>query len=259
MKISVLADNHAGAFTRAEHGLSYLVEHDQRKILLDTGQSSLFAENASVMKINLEDIDTIVLSHGHFDHGDGLDNLEGKKLICHPGCFVQRYRKQDNTYIGLKLSKEELEQRFSLITAEEPYRISEGSWFLGYIPRITDFESQRTTFIFKDGSPDFVDDDSAMALMLDEGLFIVTGCGHAGIVNTIEHALKVTGGNKIAGVMGGFHLKTDDRQTIETIKYLKENRVKYVMPSHCTELPALASFYNEFGIRQVKTGDVFEI
>lgn len=258
MKISVLADNHAGAFTRAEHGLSYLIEHDHLKILLDTGQSFLFAENASKMKISLEDIDTIVLSHGHFDHGDGLGILNGKKLICHPGCFVSRFRKQDHSYIGLKYSKKELEQRFSLVTAEKPYRISEKIWFLGFVPRITDFESQKTTFIFKDGSPDFVDDDSAIAMITDEGLFIVTGCGHAGIVNTIGHAVKVTGEKRIAGIMGGFHLKAADRQTIETIKYLKDNKVRYVMPSHCTELPALAAFYNEFGIRQVKTGDIFE-
>ena len=93
-------------------------------------------------------------------------------------------------------------------------------------------------------------------MILPEGLFIVTGCGHAGVVNTMEHARSITGVDKLYGIMGGFHLKEINHQTKETIKYLRENNVKYILPSHCTELPALSAFYESFGIRQVKTGDI---
>jgi len=86
----------------------------------------------------------------------------------------------------------------------------------------------------------------------------VTGCGHAGIVNTIEHAKNITGIRNIYGIMGGLHLKEKDRQTTETIKYLRSIGVKFVLPSHCTELPALSAFYEEFGINQVKTGYVYD-
>jgi 7,8-dihydropterin-6-yl-methyl-4-(beta-D-ribofuranosyl)aminobenzene 5'-phosphate synthase len=86
-------------------------------------------------------------------------------------------------------------------------------------------------------------------------LFVITGCGHAGIVNTLEYARKVTGMDKIFGVMGGFHLKQDDSQTRETIRYLEAQEVVHVLPSHCTEGPALALFEEVFGSRRVRTGD----
>ncbi|MCU0473759.1 MAG: MBL fold metallo-hydrolase [Bacteroidales bacterium] len=258
MQISVLTENHAGAFTLAEHGLSYLIEFDGKRILFDTGQSDMFLKNAGIMNVSMENIDMIVLSHGHFDHGDGLDLLSAGSLVCHPGCFIKRYRKSDNSYIGLKNSKKELTEKFNLITSSKPYKLSDKIFFLGEIPRLTEFESKNTTFIFEDGTPDLVIDDSALVLIMPEGSFVVTGCGHAGIVNTLEHAKKTTGIKKIYGVMGGFHLKEIDIQTKETIMYIKENKVKHVLPSHCTELPALAAFYDSFGIRQIKTGDTLK-
>ena len=258
MKISVLTDNHPGSRTPAEHGLSYFIEYDGKILLFDTGQSDMFLKNAEAMKISMTNIDMVILSHGHFDHGDGLWNLSGGRLLCHPGCFIKRYRKSDHSYIGLKNSKEELAGRFDLVTASEPYKISEKIFFLGEIPRLTNFESHTTSFVYEDNSPDFVPDDSAIALLLHEGLFIVTGCGHAGIVNTLEHAKKITGIDKVHGIMGGFHLKANNDQTMETIRYIKENKLKHVFPSHCTDLPALSAFYDAFGIKQVKSGDIYD-
>jgi len=256
MKISVLTDNYAGSFTMAEHGLSYLIEHEEKRILFDTGQSDLFMKNAKKMNISIDNIDIIILSHGHFDHGNGLSYLHGGSLVSHPGCFTKRYSRKDNRYIGLKNTRDELQKKFNLKITEQPYKITENIIFLGQIPRGTDFESKSTSFIFEDGSPDFVTDDSALALTLPEGLFIVTGCGHSGIVNTLEHTKKVTGISNIFGIMGGFHLKEIDSQTKETIRYLKDKKVKHVLPSHCTELPALSAFYENFGIKQIKTGDI---
>lgn len=92
--------------------------------------------------------------------------------------------------------------------------------------------------------------------MMNEGLFVITGCGHSGIVNTLEHAKKVSGHEQICGIMGGFHLKEVDTQTTETINYLRKNKVRHIIPSHCTELPALSAFYEAFRIKQVRTGDV---
>jgi 7,8-dihydropterin-6-yl-methyl-4-(beta-D-ribofuranosyl)aminobenzene 5'-phosphate synthase len=257
MQISVLTDNNAGPFTQAEHGLSYFIEYDGLRILFDTGQSDMFLKNAGFMGINLEEIDMIILSHGHFDHGNGLENITGYTLLCHPGCFVKRYRKKDGSYIGLKNTRAELEGMFRLITTTEPYRISGKIYFLGEIPRLTDFESLTTPFVFEDGTPDFVSDDSALVLVLPEGLFIVTGCGHAGVVNTIEHARKITGINSINGIIGGFHLKENDNQTKLTISYLEEHGVKHVLPSHCTEIAAMSAFHRKFGNKMIKTGDIF--
>ncbi len=258
MTISILTDNYPGAHTPAEHGLSYLIEHDGKKLLFDTGQSDLFLKNAEAMGIDITNIDTIVLSHGHFDHGDGLQYLSGGRLICHPGCFVKRYRKADHSYIGLKYSKDEIAGKFNLVISSAPYQIAERIIFLGEISRTTDFESKNTSFILEGDTPDFVMDDTSIAMILDEGLFIVTGCGHAGIVNTLEHARKVTGINKLNGIMGGFHLKAISRQTKETMRYLKKNMVMHVYPSHCTGHPALSLFHKSFNTKQVKTGDIFK-
>ena len=258
MKISVLTENHAGSYTMAEHGLSYLIEHHGKRILFDTGQSDLFMKNAKKMNISIDNIDMIILSHGHYDHGNGLSYLHEGSLVCHPGCFVKRYSRKDNRYIGLKNTRDELQKKFNLKNSEQPYKITEKIIFLGQIPRRTDFESKSTSFIFEDESPDFVIDDSALALILSEGLFVVTGCGHSGVVNTLEHAKKVTGISNIYGIIGGFHLKEIDSQTKETIRYLKDNKVKHALPSHCTELHALSAFYEAFSIRQVKSGDMYE-
>jgi 7,8-dihydropterin-6-yl-methyl-4-(beta-D-ribofuranosyl)aminobenzene 5'-phosphate synthase len=257
MRISVLTENHAGSITRAEHGLSYLIEFDSKKILFDTGQSDLFLKNAQIMNVSMKNIDIVILSHGHFDHGNGLEYLEGGRLICHPGCFVRRFRGKDRSYIGLRNTKDELSVKFELVTSSKPYKISEKIFFLGEIPRLTDFESITTSFIFKDDTPDYVSDDSAVAFLLPEGLFVVTGCGHSGIVNTLEHSKKVTGVNNISGIMGGFHLKETDHQLRETIKYLKVNNVKHILPSHCTELPSLSAFYETFRNKLVITGNVY--
>ena len=258
MKIFILADNQPGQDTPSEHGLSYLIETDGLRMLFDTGQSDLFLRNAATMNVSLEGIDAIVLSHGHFDHGNGLEHLDGGRLICHPGCFTRRSRGADNSYIGLKNTKEELEHRFDLIASDSPYNISDKVIFLGEIPRVTSFESKSTSFKHDDGSPDFVTDDSALALILPEGLFVVTGCGHAGVVNTLLHAVEVTGIDRIYGIMGGFHLKEYDLQAGETIKYLKDMDVSQVLPSHCTSGPALQAFRTAFRSPEVVTGSTFE-
>lgn len=257
MKVSILTDNYSGGSVCAEHGLSYFIEHEGIKFLFDTGQSDLFLQNAFIMGIDPEERELIILSHGHYDHGNGLAHLTGGKLLCHPDCFVKRYRNTDHTYIGLRMSRKETAEQFDLITSKAPYAISNSVLFLGEIPRITDFESKQTAFSFENGTADFVVDDSAVALQTEKGLFVITGCGHAGVVNTLEQARNITGEQRIYGIMGGFHLKNRDRQTIETINYLKKNRVSHVIPSHCTALPALVAFSENFPIQSVKTGDSY--
>ncbi|MFO7671385.1 MAG: MBL fold metallo-hydrolase [Bacteroidales bacterium] len=256
MKISILTENCAGSNTLAEHGLSYLIEFDGRIILFDTGQSDIFLNNARTLHIKLDTIDMVILSHGHFDHGDGLGFLSGFNLLCHPGCFEKRYRKTDHTYIGLKKTRDEISLNFNVITSAGPFQITDRIWFLGEIPRLTDFELQSTSFVFEDGTSDNIPDDSALAMVLPEGLFVITGCGHAGIVNTLEHARSITGCDKIYGIIGGFHMKEINLQLEETVRYLKANQVQHIFPSHCTELPALTVFYDHFRIKPVKTGDI---
>jgi len=199
-------------------------------------------------------VDHIVLSHGHWDHGNGLQYIHGKPLICHPGCFVKRYRKSGDGYLGLALSEKELGERFELQTSRQPVRLSDHLWFLGEIPRQNDFEAQSTKYILEGGADDFIIDDSGMVYVTEKGLVIVSGCAHAGICNTIEHARRVTGVSRVAAVIGGFHLRATDNQTRRTIEYLEKLGVAQVLPSHCTFDPALNLFQKAFGSNEVLTG-----
>ncbi|HDR67754.1 MAG TPA: MBL fold metallo-hydrolase [Bacteroidaceae bacterium] len=258
MRITVLTENCAGDRLLAEHGLSYYIEHNGTNLLFDTGHSDVFLKNAGQLKIDLQNqIELVVLSHGHWDHGDGLRFIDNKTVITHPDAFIKRYRKKDHSYIGLSLSREEVEQKFTLITSEGPYYLSDEIIFLGAIPRLNDFESLSTAFLSEDETDDFVPDDSGLAIIHQGDLIVISGCSHAGICNTIENAKKVTGINRVKAVLGGFHLKNIDHVTDKTIQFLKDNHISGIYPSHCTELPALTAFYSAFKTFQVKTGSVF--
>ena len=258
LTISVLTDNTAGGQFLAEHGLSYLVEIDNEKILFDAGHSNVFLKNAQRLKIDIEnEVKTVVLSHGHWDHGNGLKYLSNKTLITHPASFSKRYRKIDHTTVGMDLTKNDVEKLFTLKESKDPLQLTENLFFLGEIPRNNDFESQTTSFEFADGSDDFIPDDSALAAIVNNELVVITGCSHSGICNICEHAKKVSGVNKIKAVMGGFHLKKQDKQSLKTVEYFRKNKVAKLLPSHCTALPALALFHSTFKTEQVKTGMIF--
>ncbi len=256
MKLTVLTENAASGYFAAEHGLSYLIEHDTT-LLFDTGHSDIFIRNAVRLNIDLEQIKTVALSHGHWDHGNGLKHLNLKTLICHPDVFMKRYHRNDTEDIGLDLNREQMAAHFEIIESRKPYSISDNIIFLGQIPRLNDFEAQQTDFVDAEGRDDFVPDDSALAVIENDELVVVSGCSHAGICNIVEYAKKVSGLNNVKAVIGGFHLKEIDTQTKKTIDYFRKNKVPRLLPSHCTQLPALSAFYQAFKIEQVKTGMKF--
>jgi len=259
MKLTVLTENIAGGQFLAEHGLSYLIQHENRSILFDAGHSDIFLKNAERLQLNLQDeVDVIVLSHGHWDHGDGLRFVQHKPLVTHPSSFMKRFRKRDQTNLGLTLSRTETESRFELRTSAKPVQISDHIVFLGEIPRTNKFESQTTTFVDENGQDDFVPDDSALAFIKDDELIIVTGCSHSGICNICKYAKEVTGISRIKAVIGGFHLKHNNTQTQQTINYFKQEQVETLLPSHCTDLPALAAFQTNFQNQFVKTGQTYQ-
>jgi len=259
MKITVLVDNAPGGELASEHGLSYFIEHNNYQLLFDTGHSDLFLRNAEKLGIDLAEVETVVLSHGHWDHGNGLVYLKNKTLISHPYVFIKRYRKEDNSYIGLNQNWKYYNRHFKLISTRIPYKITDSIYFLGEIPRLNDFESKQTSFVDQEGNDDFVIDDTALAFILKDEIAVVTACSHSGVCNIIEHAKKVTGIENVKLVIGGFHLKKNDETTKKTIKCLKENNINKIYPSHCTQLDALTAFREHFDFEQVKTGMTFSI
>ncbi|UMB59125.1 MBL fold metallo-hydrolase [Lutibacter sp. A80] len=255
MKLTILTENCAGNKFEAEHGLSYLVEHNNNKILFDTGATDVFLKNAKLLNIDVEnEIETVVLSHGHWDHGGGLEYLNNKTLITHPTSFIKRYRKKDKSSIGLTLTEDQLKEKFKIIKTSKPYIINDNMVFLGEIPRVNKFEARTTSFIDSKKTKDFVPDDSALALLNKDEIIIVTGCSHSGICNIVDYAQKKFKRSKIKAVIGGFHLKENNAQTQKTIAFLKKCDISEIYPSHCTAEPALEAFEQEFKFNRLKTG-----
>ena len=264
LKITILNDNHCGRLCGAEHGLSYLLDIDGKKILFDVGPSDIFMRNAEKLNINLNLVDAIVLSHGHWDHGNGLVanrpgfSLAHKQLITHPDSFTVRYRKADRKPIGLPLSYQEAKRRYNITLTKEPFWVTDNLVFLGEIPRENDFEGKSTTFFNEERNEDFVADDSAAVAKTPDGLVVICGCSHAGVCNTIEYARKVTGIEKVHAVLGGFHLKYQDEQLDKTLEYFRGLNVTHLYPSHCTSFEVLFVFKQNFASKMILTGEILE-
>ncbi|MFC1941221.1 MBL fold metallo-hydrolase [Chloroflexota bacterium] len=266
MKISIttLSENTAGrGGFLAEWGLSILVETDTMSILLDTGKSISTTFNADVLGIDLSKIDKIVLSHSHPDHTGGLREVlrRAKKkeieIIAHPHVWALRYRRQPgkaDRFAGIPFQHEELKNLgaiFNLTT--KPVRITDNIMTTGEVPMVTDFEkiANADTRFIKEGTdfrPDEILDDLAIIINTEQGLVIITGCAHRGLINTLYHAQQLTGVRQIHMVIGGCHLiDASDEQIWLTIAALKELGVQRIGVSHCTGLPASAIMAREFG------------
>lgn len=259
LRLISLVDNVAGYECNAEFGFSMVIDNGDGQILFDTGKSSLYLENAEKLGIDISRINKVVLSHGHYDHGDGLQYINNKELICHPDSFKDHYRKSDHKYIGLAFDEEYVRDNFSLSLSKSHKKIAENIYFLGEIPRSNDFESQITTFCFDNKDDDYVLDDSGIAIITDKGLVIIAGCSHSGICNIVEHAINITGISNVHAVVGGFHLKDQGDVLDKTISYFKNKGIEKVYTMHCTGLDIQNIFHNEFGGNYSHSGMIIEI
>lgn len=257
MKIHVLTDNHASRDYSAEWGLSLFIE-SSKKLLFDFGNTDLYIRNAKKLGIDITSADCLVLSHGHWDHGNGLRFISGKRLICHPEAFIKRYRK-DGGYTGLPFGIEEAKRKYELVLTRDPYMIDEDTIFLGQVPRVVEFESKSSDSAKEDGSMDLLLDDSALVFKTARGLVVVSGCAHSGICNIVEYAKRVSGVDRVFAVLGGFHLKGNDGLTERTIDYLKKSNIDIIRTSHCTQFDALVQFANAFGSKPFTSGMTIEL
>jgi 7,8-dihydropterin-6-yl-methyl-4-(beta-D-ribofuranosyl)aminobenzene 5'-phosphate synthase len=262
LRISMLNENTAGMGTGilAEWGLSILIEMDSTTVLLDTGASISSVHNAESMGVDLSKIDRIVLSHGHYDHTGGLREMLRRmnkeiEIIAHPDIWQAKYhrRKDDpERYIGIPFQRNELESlgaRFTLST--KSVHITGNIITTGEVPMITEYESIDPGLFVKQDSefqPDKVMDDQAIIIKTQQGLVIILGCAHRGMINTIYHAQKITGINEIQTVIGGSHLISASEENLwQTITALKELGVQKLGLCHCTDLPVISILAREFG------------
>ena len=253
--IKVLSDNRAQEGFEAEHGFSWLIEADER-ILLDTGASNLFLRNAERLQVDLSSINTVVLSHGHWDHGNGLPFLSKKTVVCHPEIFTQRFSRNGNRSVGLGFSETDLANQLSFDKTTAFKWLSKRIVFLGEIERRHPFEDTPTYFTLSSGVPDLLPDDSGIAVVHNDGIIVVTGCAHSGVCNIVDQAIRVTGIAKVIAVMGGFHLKEHNQQSKQTVDYLKRLNVGLVAPSHCTAFDVVEEYSHTWKTPPIMAGSV---
>jgi len=264
VKIVVLNDNRCDDDNfEFEHGISLFIECYGKKVLFDCGQTDIFMKNAEKLNIDIDNLDAIILSHGDYDHGNGLKYFNKKvNLICHPDFMLTRISRRTGNNNGLNQTKEELIKKFNLIETREPFYISNEIIFLGQIERKNNFEQGKNLPAFDENGNIYQHlDDSGIVIKTEKGLIVISGCSHSGICNTVEYAKKITNDNRILAVMGGFHLKEVDECTTKTIDYMKQNNVQNVYLAHCTSDIVCQEFVKQIPqiAQMIKTGMTYEI
>jgi 7,8-dihydropterin-6-yl-methyl-4-(beta-D-ribofuranosyl)aminobenzene 5'-phosphate synthase len=257
-----------GKSLHAEHGLSYYIETfidgKTSGCMFDFGQDAGgVLSNIRLLGIDLGALRAFGLSHGHFDHFSGAIEIlklarpkvpAGTPFYVGEECFSKRYLLPPGAAapIGLaQLSKEDIEELgFKVVEVSGPVEIVPGAYLTGNIERIATYEKVPPMLLIERGKgpepDDFRGEQALFFNVKDKGLVVLSGCSHAGIVNTLNQARKVSGIEKVHAVMGGFHLINAKPEIIEmTIEDIKAMQPECVVPTHCTGFEAIEAFKAE--------------
>jgi len=252
-----------------EHGLSVFIEADGKRLLFDTGQSGAFVENAKALGVDLLTVDAVVLSHGHYDHTGGVPELLkclNKRMSFYIGkeFFSPKYKLlEDGTwkYNGNPFEKP-AEVEFHSIDQDVTI-LSESVYVFKNFLRVNDFETVNPKFFIKTENGferDLFTDEIALGIKTKQGLVLIVGCSHVGIVNILEHVKKNLQ-LPVAAVIGGTHLvEAGDERLKETVAAFKAHGVKTIAVSHCTGEAGMTLLQKEFpeGFVLNHTGNILE-
>lgn len=263
LKITILTENLVRRRNLlAEHGLSLWIEDGAEKVLFDAGQTDVYLHNAKELNIDLTEAHAVVLSHGHYDHGGGLafypKEARWPRVFIHPDAFMPKFEKVKDSSepykaIGLPWGKGDIDRlEKHLMLNSSTMQIGENMFICSGIPQTTEFEVCSTKLMVKKDDQMLVDDlhdEQILVCQREQGLVVILGCSHPGIVNCLKFVQQLFPGKTIQTIIGGMHLENANedrlRQTISFISQLNTN----IVPLHCTGQNVIWRMKQELGER----------
>jgi 7,8-dihydropterin-6-yl-methyl-4-(beta-D-ribofuranosyl)aminobenzene 5'-phosphate synthase len=246
-----------------EWGFAALVEADGKKILFDTGaRPNTVLENAKELKIDLNDVQDVILSHFHDDHTTGLMTLRREFAKSNPaalsrvhvgkGIFLERRGRYQNPMIAMKKQYEATGGTF--VEHDKPEEILPGVWLTGPVPRVYPEKNYPAgvEVAKADGwAEDDLPEDQSLVFNTPRGLVLLAGCGHAGVINTLQYARKFIRPAQVNAAIGGFHLyNAKDEQLDWTADKLKEFQIAQILGAHCTGIETVYRLRQRLGLNR---------
>lgn len=274
MKIYFLSENKTdNPGVRAEHGLSVYIEAEEMNILFDTGASDLFAANAEAMNVDLNMADVCVISHGHYDHTEGVPKFceinELADIIIHKNAFIKTYGfepdgSMDKETTGIRWSEEQMEKiKPRLRLTDKELWLTDNIVVSGTVHECEGFTVTESFYEVTDNGlvPDKMDHEQFLAIRQGDEVFVFSGCSHRGAIPVIRHAKELFPGLKIAGFAAGMHLysaSAEDRKKV--VDEVAAEDMEMVMPVHCTGINAICDLKARLGERCIvaTAGDIYE-
>jgi 7,8-dihydropterin-6-yl-methyl-4-(beta-D-ribofuranosyl)aminobenzene 5'-phosphate synthase len=265
LRVQVLSTMLSGSPDRGigEWGFAAIVEADGQRILFDTGaRPDTVLKNAKELGVDLANVKDVILSHNHSDHTNGLLTLRREFAKANPtalsrahvgkGIFWNRPSNTGDSNVMVKYKPEYEATGGAFIEYSEPKEILPGLWLTGPVPRIYPEKNWSGAGRMKapDGLvEDTLPEDMSLVAVTDKGLVVLSGCGHAGIVNTLEYARKAIKAVPVHAALGGFHLfALDDEKLSWTAGKLKEFGLRQFLGAHCTGIEAVYRIRQQVGL-----------
>ncbi len=270
MIAKILVDNNTRDELKAEWGLAVHIEYEGHQILLDAGTTHLFAENADMMGVDLNQVEFGVLSHAHYDHSDGLDKFfernDHAKIYIRKSCAENCYSLKGGTeknYIGIKEGYlERFADRFEYL--EGDVEVIPGVFMIPHKTKGLDQVGAHAGMFVKirgQFQPDSFDHEQSLVFETDKGLIIFNSCSHGGADNIIKEILATWPEKHIHAYIGGLHLfRSSDEEVLALAKGIKETGIQHIYTGHCTGDRAMELLREELGdvIQELYTGLMME-